>query len=212
MVKLCRTENADLLANRFEKMKPGAVIGGTVLMGLVFFIELIVYAFLLMDSSPFAAPFAIFSGITLVLLLFRIYIKQKNADGEFMVYIMDDNDIVAVNVTRACKNDTLFGAQVSISFRRESSNWHKIIKNLRKIETSSHFDEFITRPDVVAYSGYNVLRVIKVTEGAKRVKVRARLKPVDNSSLFSFETTKTLRIPKSFTNSDELLMKLRGMQ
>lgn len=212
MVKLCRTEDADLLANRFEKMKPGAVIGGTVLMGLAFFIELIVYAFLLMDSSPFATPFAIFSGITLVLLLLRIYIKQKNADGEFMVYIMEDNDIIAVNVTRACKNDTLFGAQVSISFRRESSNWHKIIKNLRKIETTSHFEEFIMRPDVVAYSGYRILRVAGVAEGAKRYKVRARLKPVDDKSLFSFETAKTLRIPKSFINADELLMKLRGMQ
>lgn len=212
MAKLCRTDDADLIAAKFEKMKPGAFTGGIILICVVFFIEIIVYAFMLMDDSPFEKPFLIFSLISIVFLLYRIYMKQKNADGEFMVYIMDDNEIIAVDVSRACKNDTLFGAQYSISFGKESSNWHKIIKNMKTINTTSHFEEFVVRPDVVAYSGYTIIRVFDVIEKSKIYKVKARLKPTENASVFMYEHTKTLRIPKSFTNSEELIEELKSMQ
>lgn len=212
MAKLCRTDDADLIAAKFEKMKPGAFTGGIVLICVVFFAELIVYAFMLMDDSPFEKPFLIFSLISIVLILYGIYMKQKNADGEFMVYIMDDSEITAVDIARACKNDTLFGAQYSISFGKESSNWHKIIKNMKKINTTSHFEEFAVRPDVLVYSGYTMLRVFEVKEKSKIYKVKARLKPMENSNVFMYEHTKTLRIPKSFTNSEELIEELRSLQ
>ena len=212
MAKLCRTDDADLIASKFEKMKPNAFTGGIILICIVFFIEIIVYAFMLMDDSPLEKPFLILSLVSIVLLLYRIYAKQKDADGEFMVYIMDYNDVTAVDITRACKNDTLFGAKYSISFGKESSNWHKIIKNMRTINTTSHFEEFAVRPDVVAYSGYKMIRVFDITEKPKVYKVKTRLKPTENSNIFMYEHTKTLRIPKSFTNSEELIETLKSIQ
>ncbi|MBR2283948.1 MAG: hypothetical protein IJ874_05950 [Ruminococcus sp.] len=214
MLTICRMSNADDIGDQFHRKKPGAFIRGIGLTSVLFVAFVFAWAFALYDNSPVEKVIAAVLLILFVLSFAMIYIRQKQADRYFMAYIMSDelsSPVIAADLTRACTNDVLFGANFSLSFSNERSNWGKIERNMRKMHYAAAVDEFLSREDVLTYCGSVIEEVISISETGKEYRIKAKLRRLDTKHFFITRYTRTLRIPADFINSDKLADRLRAI-
>lgn len=211
---ICRMDDADNLSGQLMTKKPGAFAKWTILTVVLFFFAVMAAGFAALDDSLTAKLLAIAFGALAVLCFVNIYRSQKAADRYFLAYLFDDDinsAVVMEDIVRACTNNTLFGAEFSVTFGREHHNWGRIASNMKKIDTCSKVDEFLQRTDVVKYCGTVIEEVHDIKETKKEYRVRAKLRRLDTKHFFVVNYTGTLRIPKSFMNSDALTERLRMM-
>ncbi len=214
IMMICRMDDADNLSGQLLTRKPGAFTKWTILTVVLFFFALVAMGFALMDDTLTAKLTATALGALSVLCFVNIYRSQKAADRYFLAYLFDDDvnsAVVMEDIVRACTNDTLFGAEFSVTFGREHHNWGRIASNLKNINTCSKVDEFLQREDVVKYCGTVIEEVHDIKETKKEYHVRAKLRRLDTKHFFVVNYTGTIRIPKSHINSDALTERLRMM-
>ncbi len=206
---VCRIDDADRLhATYQQKMSSGT--GVTIILSvLILFFGLITYGFIALSDSEIRAGFILFLIPLLIalLLVLRVIRKIKNA-GYFMAYVIDENEVFQIDIAIACTNDTLFGEQYSILVGGSLARANRIIKNLKKLPTSSYIDEFVCNRQVVEYSGSVIDKVFSISEGKEFLTVKAQLTVVNKSSTFVPTRKKTLYIPQTFTNIDQLRSRL----
>ena len=211
---ICRMDDADNLSGQLMTKKPGAFTKWTILTVVLFFFAVMAAGFAAMDDSLTAKLLAIAFGALTVLCFVNIYRSQKAADRYFLAYLFDDDinsAVVMEDIVRACTNNTLFGAEFSVTFGREHHNWGRIASNMKKIDTCSKVDEFLQREDVVKYCGTVIEEVHDISETKKEYRVKAKMRRLDTRHFFVVNYTGTLRIPKSHMNSDALIDRLRMM-
>ena len=211
---ICRMDDADNLSGQLMSRKPGAFAKWTILTVVLFFFALIAAGFAMMDGTLAAKAAAIALGALAVLCFVNIYRSQKAADRYFLAYLFDDDvnsAVVMEDIVRACTNDTLFGAAISITVGREHNNWGRIASNLKNIGTCSKVDEFLQKEDVVKYCGTVIEEVHDISETKNEYRVKAKMRRLDTKHFFVVNYTGTLRIPKSFMNADALIDRLRMM-
>jgi len=211
---ICRMDDADNLSGQLMSRKPGAFAKWTLLTVVLFLAAMIAAGFALMDGTLTARLTAVALGALTVLCFVNIYLSQKAADRYFLAYLFDDDinsAVVMEDIVRACTNDTLFGAEFSVTFGREHHNWGRIASNMKNINTCSKVDEFLQREAVVRYCGTVIEQVHDIKETKKEYRVKAKLRRLDTKHFFVVNYTGTLRIPKSHINSDALTERLRMM-
>lgn len=206
---VCRIDDADRLHATYQQ-KMSAGTGVTIILSvLILFFGLITYGFIALSDSEIRAGFILFLIPLLIalLLVLRVIRKIKNA-GYFMAYVIDENEVFQIDIAKACTNDTLFGEQYSILVGGSLARANRIIKNLKKLPTSSYIDEFVCNRQVVEYSGSVIDKVFSISEGKEFLTVKAQLTVVNKSSTFVPTRKKTLYIPQTFTNIDQLRSRL----
>ncbi|GEM_PF-3160022 len=212
---VCRMDDADNISGQLLSRKPGAFVKGIVLTAVLFFIALIVSGFAAMEESTGMKLAAAGLWILFVLSFVNIYLSQKRADRYFTAYVFNDDinsAVVAEDILRACTNQTLFGAEYSVTFGREHNNWGRIASNMKYIDTSSKVDEFLARRDVINYCGSVIEEVHDISETGKEYRVKARLRRLDTRHFIINNYTGTLRIPKNFYNAAALIDRLEMMR
>lgn len=213
MTKICRTEDADELYERYRKKRQNAPIISFVLIIPLLVAALGAYGFYAMDDSKIAL-IAMAAFLALALAIFvKLITGQAAAKAEFTAYTYEDGgDVIFLDYGKACADNLLFGADFDIRPRLGAVSAEKSAKNMRNLNTASKLDEFITRDDVNKFYGFVITKVTKVKEGSKNVKFKVKMRRFGNSGDKVFAIySKTLTIPRSFQNSDELMIKLRGM-
>lgn len=206
---VCRIDDADRLHATYQQ-KMSAGTGVTIILSvLILFFGLITYGFIALSDSEIRAGFILFLIPLLIalLLVLRVIRKIKNA-GYFMAYVIDENEVFQIDIAKACTNDTLFGEQYSILMGGSLARANRIIKNLKKLPTSSYIDEFVCNRQVAEYSGSVIDKVFSISEGKEFLTVKAQLTVVNKSSTFVPTRKKTLYIPQTFTNIDQLRSRL----
>lgn len=206
---VCRIDDADRLHATYQQ-KMSAGTGVTIILSvLILFFGLITYGFIALSDSEIRAGFILFLIPLLIalLLVLRVIRKIKNA-GYFMAYVIDENEVFQIDIAKACTNDTLFGEQYSILVGGSLARANRIIKNLKKLPTSSYIDEFVCNRQVAEYSGSVIDKVFSISEGKEFLTVKAQLTVVNKSSTFVPTRKKTLYIPQTFTNIDQMRSRL----
>ena len=206
---VCRIDDADRLHTTYQS-KMSAGTGVTIILSvLILFFGLVAYGFIALSDSGIKAGFILFliPLLIVLLLILRIIRKTKNA-GYFMAYVIDENEVFQIDIAKACTNDTLFGEQYSILLDSGLARMNRIMKNLKKLPTSSYVDEFVCNRRVAEYSGSVIDKVFSINEGKEFLTVKVQLTVVNKSSTFVPTRKKTLYIPQTFTNMDQLRSRL----
>ena len=180
-----------------------------VLSVLILFVGLMTYGFIALSDSGIKAGFILFLIPVLIvfLLVLRVIRKIKNA-GYFMAYVIDEDEVYQIDIAKACTNDTLFGEQYSILVGSSLARANRIMKNLKKLPNTSYVEEFVCNRQVAEYSGSVIDKVFSISEGKEFLTVKAQLTVVNKSSTFVPTHKKTLYIPRTFTNIDQLRSRL----
>ena len=82
------------------------------------------------------------------------------------------------------------------------------MKNLKKLPNTSYVEEFVCNRQVAEYSGSVIDKVFFISEGKEFLTVKAQLTVVNKNSTFVPTRKKTLYIPRTFTNIDQLRSRL----
>jgi len=206
---VCRIDDADRLYATYQnKMTSGTALT-IVLSILILFVGLIVYGVIATSYSGEEMLFILIMIPVLIgLVLIMRTLKKVRDTGYFMAYIIDGDSVYQIDIPKACTNDTLFGAQYSFLIGNGLSRYNRIMKNLKKLPTTAYVDEFVCSRQVAEYSGSVIDKVFSVDEGREFLKVKAQLTVLNSNSTFIPTRKKTLYIPESFTNMDELRSRL----
>ena len=205
---VCRIDDADRLHATYQQ-KMSAGTGVTIILSvLILFVGLVIYGFVALSDSGIRAGFILFliPALIVLLLVLRVIRKAKNA-GYFMAYVIDD-EVYQIDIAKACTNDTLFGEQYSILVGGSLAGFNRIMKNMKKLPTTSYVEEFVCNRRVAEYSGSIIDKVFSISEGKEFLTVKAQLTVVNKSSTFVPTRKKTLYIPQTFTNIDQLRSRL----
>jgi len=206
---VCRIEDADKICSTYQhKMSSGAAM--TIFLSiLILFGGLVAYGFIALSDSGINPLFILILIPVLIglLLIMRFMRKAKNT-GYFMAYVIDESEIYQIDILKACTNDTLFGEQYSILIGGGLATANRIIKNLKKLPTTTYIEEFVCNRQVAEYSGSVINKVLSIKEGKEFLTVRAQLTVVNKNSTFVPTRKKTLYIPRTFTNIDTLRSRL----
>ena len=205
---VCRIDDADRLHATYQQ-KMSAGTGVTIILSvLILFVGLVIYGFVALSDSGIRAGFILFliPALIVLLLVLRVIRKAKNA-GYFMAYVIDD-EVYQIDIAKACTNDTLFGEQYSILVGGSLAGFNRIMKNMKKLPTTSYVEEFVCNRRVAEYSGSIIDKVFSISEGKEFLTVKAQLTAVNKSSTFVPTRKKTLYIPQTFTNIDQLRSRL----
>ena len=205
---VCRIDDADRLHATYQQ-KMSAGTGVTIILSvLILFVGLVIYGFVALSDSGIRAGFILFliPALIVLLLVLRVIRKAKNA-GYFMAYVIDD-EVYQIDIAKACTNDTLFGEQYSILVGGSLAGFNRIMKNMKKLPTTSYVEEFVCNRRVAEYSGSVIDKVFSISEGKEFLTVKAQLTAVNKSSTFVPTRKKTLYIPQTFTNIDQLRSRL----
>ena len=206
---VCRIDDADRLHATYQQ-KMSAGTGVTIILSvLILFVGLVIYGFVALSDSGIKAGFILFLIPALIVLLLVLHVirKAKNA-GYFMAYVIDETDVYQIDIAKACTNDTLFGEQYSILVGGSLAGFNRIMKNMKKLPTTSNVEEFVCNRRVAEYSGSIIDKVFSINEGKEFLTVKAQLTVVNKSSTFVPTRKKTLYIPQTFTNIDQLRSRL----
>lgn len=205
---VCRIDDADRLHATYQQ-KMSAGTGVTIILSvLILFVGLVIYGFVALSDSGIRAGFILFliPALIVLLLVLRVIRKAKNT-GYFMAYVIDD-EVYQIDIAKACTNDTLFGEQYSILVGGSLAGFNRIMKNMKKLPTTSYVEEFVCNRRVAEYSGSIIDKVFSISEGKEFLTVKAQLTVVNKSSTFVPTRKKTLYIPQTFTNIDQLRSRL----
>ena len=206
---VCRIDDADRLHATYQQ-KMSAGTGVTIILSvLILFVGLVIYGFVALSDSGIRAGFILFliPVLIVLLLVLRVIRKIKNT-GYFMAYVIDEDEVYQIDIAKACTNDTLFGEQYSILMGGSLARANRIMKNLKKLPNTSYVEEFVCNRQVAEYSGSIIDKVFSISEGKEFLTVKAQLTVVNKSSTFVPTRKKTLYIPRTFTNIDQLRSRL----
>ena len=206
---VCRIDDADRLHAAYQQ-KMSAGTGVTIILSvLILFFGLMAYGFIALSDSGIKAGFILFliPVLIVLLLVLRVIRKIKNT-GYFMAYVIDEDEVYQIDIAKACTNDTLFGEQYSILMGGSLARANRIMKNLKKLPNTSYVEEFVCNRQVAEYSGSIIDKVFSISEGKEFLTVKAQLTVVNKSSAFVPTRKKTLYIPQTFTNIDQLRSRL----
>lgn len=206
---VCRIDDADRLHAAYQQ-KMSAGTGVTIILSvLILFFGLMAYGFIALSDSGIKAGFILFliPVLIVLLLVLRVIRKIKNT-GYFMAYVIDEDEVYQIDIAKACTNDTLFGEQYSILMGGSLARANRIMKNLKKLPNTSYVEEFVCNRQVAEYSGSIIDKVFSISEGKEFLTVKAQLTVVNKSSAFVPTRKKTLYIPRTFTNIDQLRSRL----
>ncbi|SEH77722.1 hypothetical protein SAMN02910265_02642 [Ruminococcus flavefaciens] len=206
---VCRIDDADRLHATYQQ-KMSAGTGVTIILSvLILFVGLVIYGFVALSDSGIKAGFILFliPALIVLLLVLRVIRKAKNT-GYFMAYVINEDEVFQIDIAKACTNDTLFGEQYSILVGGSLAGFNRIMKNMKKLPTTSYVEEFVCNRRVAEYSGSIIDKVFSISEGKEFLTVKAQLTAVNKSSTFVPTRKKTLYIPQTFTNIDQLRSRL----
>lgn len=206
---VCRIDDADRLHAAYQQ-KMSAGTGVTIILSvLILFFGLMTYGFIALSDSGIKAGFILFliPVLIVLLLVLRVIRKIKNT-GYFMAYVIDEDEVYQIDIAKACTNDTLFGEQYSILMGGSLARANRIMKNLKKLPNTSYVEEFVCNRQVAEYSGSIIDKVFSISEGKEFLTVKAQLTVVNKNSAFVPTRKKTLYIPRTFTNIDQLRSRL----
>jgi hypothetical protein len=206
---VCRIDDADRLHAAYQQ-KMSAGTGVTIILSvLILFFGLMAYGFIALSDSGIKAGFILFliPVLIVLLLVLRVIRKIKNT-GYFMAYVIDEDEVYQIDIAKACTNDTLFGEQYSILMGGSLARANRIMKNLKKLPNTSYVEEFVCNRQVAEYSGSIIDKVFSISEGKEFLTVKAQLTVVNKNSAFVPTRKKTLYIPRTFTNIDQLRSRL----
>lgn len=206
---VCRIDDADRLHATYQQ-KMSAGTGVTIILSvLILFVGLVIYGFVALSDSGIRAGFILFliPALIILLLVLRVIRKAKNT-GYFMAYVINEDEVFQIDIAKACTNDTLFGEQYSILVGGSLAGFNRIMKNMKKLPTTSYVEEFVCNRRVAEYSGSIIDKVFSISEGKEFLTVKAQLTAVNKSSTFVPTRKKTLYIPQTFTNIDQLRSRL----
>lgn len=206
---VCRIDDADRLHAAYQQ-KMSAGTGVTIILSvLILFVGLVIYGFVALSDSGMKTGFILFliPALIVLLLVLRVIRKTKNT-GYFMAYVIDETDVYQIDIAKACTNDTLFGEQYSILVGGSLAGFNRIMKNMKKLPTTSYVEEFVCNRRVAEYSGSIIDKVFSINEGKEFLTVKAQLTVVNKNSTFVPTRKKTLYIPQTFTNIDQLRSRL----
>ena len=206
---VCRIDDADRLHAAYQQ-KMSAGTGVTIILSvLILFFGLMAYGFIALSDSGIKAGFILFliPVLIVLLLVLRVIRKIKNT-GYFMAYVIDEDEVYQIDIAKACTNDTLFGEQYSVLMGGSLARANRIMKNLKKLPNTSYVEEFVCNRQVAEYSGSIIDKVFSISEGKEFLTVKAQLTVVNKNSAFVPTRKKTLYIPRTFTNIDQLRSRL----
>ncbi len=203
---ISRIDDADRMHATYQNKVSHVIWVKVAVSVVILFIGVVAYGFISMNSDSGDYVWL----ITFVLIAFQIltgYLKMMRNNNYFSAYVIDGDVLYRVDLTEAFGNDTLLGKSYSISNRNGVFQRMKIAHNMSKMPaTSSHIDDFICRKEVIAYGGYVIENVFDIEEGEEFLRVKLQMK---GFRLFnSYSRKKTVYIPNSFTNLNELRYEL----
>lgn len=206
---ICRIDDADRLDVSYQKKMSSGTAITIVLSVLILFAGLFAYGSISISDSDINAGFILILIPVLIVLLLVLRVRRKMKDsGYFMAYVINDDEVYQIDVIKACTNDTLFGEKYSILIGGSLARANRIMKNLKRIPTTSYVDGFVCSRPVAEYSGSIIDKVFSIDEGREFLKVTAQLTAVNRTAALVPTRRKTLYIPLSFTNMDELRSRL----
>ncbi len=206
---VCRLDDADRIASTYQSKMSAGMPVKIILSCIVLFFGTMAYGFISMKGGKGSIAFVV-TILLIVLLIGSGIISSTRNLGYFMAYVIDDDNVFQVDIPKACANDTLFGAAISITYGSLSRK-NKIIKNMKSLPTSSYIDEFVCNRQVAEYSGSVINKVFSMEDGRKFLKVSAQVTAVNEKAEFFPTKKKTLYIPQTFTNIDTLRMRLEQL-
>ena len=206
---VCRLDDADRIASTYQSKMSAGMPVKIILSCIVLFFGTMAYGFISMSGGNGSIAFVI-TVLLIVLLIGSGIIASTRNPGHLLAYVIDDDNVFQVDIPKACANDTLFGAAISITYGSLSRK-NKIIKNMKSLPTSSYIDEFVCNRQVAEYSGSVINKVFLMEEGKKFLKVSAQVTAVNEKAEFFPTKKKTLYIPQTFTNIDTLRMRLEQL-
>ncbi|MBP3310365.1 MAG: hypothetical protein J6L05_06085 [Ruminococcus sp.] len=207
---LCRIDDADNIHVTYKRKVANVIWGkvalsvGVLLLG--WFVSLFVG---LGTETNLIGIVWLITFVLIGLLIVSGYIKMVRNANYFTAYLIDDKYLYRVDLSEAFGNDTLFGKSFSLNSRNGVFQREKIAKNMRKVRSTSHFDEFICRRDVVDYSGYQIEDVMDISDSKEFLRVKLQMKGF--LLMNSYSRKKTVYIPKTFTNFFELRQELEKL-
>ncbi|MCR4795520.1 MAG: hypothetical protein K5898_10240 [Ruminococcus sp.] len=206
---VCRLDDADRIDATYQQKMSGGTGITIILSVLILFVGLVVYGFIALSDNDINPLFILILIPVLIGLIFvlRTIRKIKNT-GYFMAYVIDESDIYQIDILKACTNDTLFGSQYSFLVGGSLARANRIIKNLKKLPSTSYVEEFVCNRQVAEYSGSVIDKVFSINEGKEFLTVKAQLTVVNKNSALVPTRKKTLYIPRTFTNIDTLRSRL----
>ncbi len=205
---ICRIDDADNLSNTYKKKVDGPIALGGVLAVLATFFGLIAVAFMAMSGASFGLIWLVFLLVAVILVLgYRKSFLNRNY---FYAYVIDDDELYCIDIPRACDNSSLFG-EFSIAIGGLAQKKRRI-NNMKKLPTTSYVDEFVCNRNVAESCGSIVEKVFDIKEGKDFVKVKAQLTAVNKAGSFFPTRTKTISIPRTFTNMIELRSRLEYLR
>ena len=207
---ISRIDDADRIHVTYRRLTSNVLLGYGALAIFVFFVTLVAYAFIIMESDGgrwlIAVPFI----LAALIIGFGVY-KEKRNRSYFQAYIMDGGSVVHVDFENACGSNALFGEPSFPIRRRGIADRIRLMSHMKKVPSTSYYDEFVSREDVMYHSGSLIDRVISMEDKGRYIKLRAHMKRLDTSAVLFTERVRTLYIPLTFTNTDELRRSLERL-
>ncbi|MCR5599504.1 MAG: phage holin family protein [Ruminococcus sp.] len=204
---ICRIDDADNLSNTYKKKVDGPIALGGVLAVLATFFGLIAVAFMAMSGASFGLIWLVFLLVAVILVLgYRKSFLNRNY---FYAYVIDD-ELYCIDIPRACDNSSLFG-KMTIAFGGYAAKKRRM-NNMKMLPTTSYVDEFVCNRNVAEVCGSIIEKVFDVKEGKEFVKVKVQLTAVNKAGSFFPTRTKTISIPRTFTNMTELRSRLEYLR
>ena len=205
---ICRIDDADNLSNTYKKKIDGPITVGGLLAVLATFFGLIAFAFLAMSGASLSLIWLVFLLVAVIIVLgYRKSFQNRNY---FYAYVIDDDEIYCIDIPRACDNSSLFGhttiAIGGLAQKRRRMN------NMKMLPTTSYVDEFVCNRNVAESCGSIIEKVYDIKEGKDFVKVKAQLTAVNKAGSLFPTRTKTISIPRTFTNMIELRSRLEYLR
>ena len=205
---ICRIDDADDLNKTYKSKIDGPVAKSVLLACVMFFIGMIAFGMAAMSGTPLSLIWLVFLIVAAIIALgYRKMFLNRNY---FYAYVIDDDKIYRIDIPKACDNSRLFG-EFSIALGGLARK-RRMINNMKKLPTTSYVDEFICSRQVAEYCGSVIDKVFDMTEGKKFIKVKAQVTAVNKAGSFLPTRTKTVRIPLTFTNIDELRSRLEFLR
>lgn len=181
---ICRIDDADRLHVTYQQKVSNVIWVRVAVSAVILFMGVIAYGFIALDTDSGASAFVI-TFILIALVIASGYRKMIRNNNYFTAYVIDGDTLYHVDLPRAFGNDMLLGKSYSISSRNGVFQRVKIISNMRKLPATSHVDDFISRREVIGYSGSIIENVFDIKEGREFMRVKLQMKGFRPTTAFS---------------------------
>lgn len=205
---ICRIDDADNLSNTYKKKIDGPVAASVIFACVMFFVGMIAFGIAAMSGASLSLIWLVF--ILVAAIVGMGYRKMFINRNYFYAYIIDNDEVYCIDIPKACDNSQLFG-NFSIAIGGLARK-RRMINNMKQLPSTSYVDEFVCNRNVAEYCGSVIDKVFDMTEGKKFIKIKAQFTAVNKAGSFFPTRTRTVLIPRTFTNIDELRSRLEFLR